>query len=276
MTGQRRTARVRLSIKVVIEGKDAQGRAFCEVTRTEVVTGNGGSVILSHELAAGSVITLFTKSGQADARIVGKVGVADGGTLYGLAFLDGRCEGFWGVTFPDINEHQPPLLLLQCQACWKQEQVRLDVVEGMVYDANHLVARECERCRLTTLWRSPEALEDPAFVTEKVALAEAISTLQLKPRTVDERRYRRLLLRNARACIAREGEKDDVVEVYDLSRGGVRFCSFHDYPVGMRVRVAVPYTEGAMNIFVDGRIVRTHSRPSPGLPGEYAIQFEKQ
>ena len=273
---RRRTARVRLAIKVLVEGKDAQGAAFCETTRTEVVTGNGGSVILPRDLVGGSVITLFTKHGQTYGRIVGKVGVLDGGYVYGVAFLDKESRTFWGVVFPDISEHEPPALALECQACSKQEHARLDVVEGMVYDANRLVGRWCERCQGTTLWQPSEIVDNPEFVAEKVALAHAISTLEPRPRILNERKHTRIPLRNAKACIARPGENDDVVEVRDLSRGGVRFSSYNHYSVGTWVRVAVPFTAGATNIFMEGRIVRTKPRPSMGLPGEYAIQFKRQ
>jgi hypothetical protein len=40
-----------------------------------------------------------------------------------------------------------------------------------------------------------------------------------------------------------------------------------------RVSIATYYMDGGQNIFQDGRIVRVQSRPSAGVPGEYAIEF---
>lgn len=270
---RRRTARVRLSIPILVEGEDSRGLHFSEKTRTEVVTGHGGSLISAHELAPRTSLMIFARSGQTCVRVVGKAGIAEGGYVYGTAFLEKEPQHFWGVVFPSISDDETPIVHLECPQCAQQEDVHLDIIEGMVYDANRALARWCEHCHLTTLWRLAEVPENTEILSDKVALADQISTLKRKPRTLNERRHPRIPLRNARACITRPGKEDDVVDVHDLSRGGVRFSSFTNYQVGTWVRVAVPFTEGATNIFVEGRIVRTHARPCSGLPGEFAIQF---
>ena len=244
------------------------------MTRTEVVAGNGGSLILPQNLSAGTLITINSKVAKADARIVGQVGVGDGGYVYGIAFLDQGCQHFWGVTFPPIDDDEAPSLTLECPGCSRTEEVHLDVVEGMVYDANQAITKWCEQCRRNTARRPAQLVSDAEFLTDRVGLAEEIQQLKPKPRGTNERRHPRIKMRNARACIARPGEKGDVVDVQDLSRGGVRFSSHVNYQAGTWVRIAVPFIEGTGNIFVEGRIVRVHARPSAGCPGEFAIQFK--
>lgn len=271
---RRRTARVRLSISILVGWDDASGKQFSEQTRTEVVAGNGASLILPQNLSPGTVITISSKVGKANARIVGQVGVVDGGYVYGVAFLDEGCQRFWGVTFPPLADDEAPSLTLECSGCSRTEEVHLDVVEGMVYDANRVITKWCEPCQRATSWRNVQLLADAQFVTSRVGVADEIQQLKPPPRGTNERKHPRITMRNARACIARPGEDGDVVDVQDLSRGGVRFSSFVNYQIGTWVRVAVPFIEGTSNIFVEGRIVRVHSRPNAGCPGEFAIQFK--
>ena len=56
------------------------------------------------------------------------------------------------------------------------------------------------------------------------------------------------------ACIQETGRDDDIVEVSDISRGGVNFRGGRAYQVNSWIHFAVPYTPGAANIFVSGRI----------------------
>lgn len=275
---RRRTARVRLSISILVEWKDSSGESNSVLTRTELVAGDGGSVILPQELAPGTIVTISTRSGQAYARIVGKVGAADRAHVYGVAFLGGYCRKFWGVNFPDNADADSPSVLMECTTCSRQGDVQLPFVNGMVYDANQLFPKICDHCNSITLWRSAQLLSDPEFMTERVTLADELSHLaQVAPklRNVNERRHPRISMRNALACIQRSGEDDDVVEVHDLSRGGVRFSSRVNYQVGTSVSIAVPFTKGASNIFVEGRVVRIHTKPCGGWPGEFAVQFSR-
>jgi hypothetical protein len=97
----------------------------------------------------------------------------------------------------------------------------------------------------------------------------------LKPegRTVNERRYPRIPCRNVKACIKTEQGPSVVVNLVNMSRGGLYFTSVMKFSPGTRVSVATHFMEGGHNIFQDGRIVRVQSRGSATLPGEYAIEF---
>ena len=67
------------------------------------------------------------------------------------------------------------------------------------------------------------------------------------------RRHMRTKMKSV-ACIQENGRDDDVVEVLDISRGGVSFRNERIYAVHSWIHFAVPYTQGAANIFVPGRI----------------------
>lgn len=87
----------------------------------------------------------------------------------------------------------------------------------------------------------------------------------------DERRYKRLETR-CKAAI-RIGDVEDVVEVKDISRRGLRFYSSKLYQPGTLVKVSAPYTIGGNNIFSSGRILRAHRRPTELVAGDYALEI---
>jgi PilZ domain len=97
----------------------------------------------------------------------------------------------------------------------------------------------------------------------------------LKPtkRTVNERRHPRIPCRNVKACIKTEQGSSVVVDVVNISRGGLCFTSVMEFHPGTQVSIATHYIEGGHNIFQDGRIVRVHSKGSTTVPGEYGVEF---
>jgi hypothetical protein len=98
---------------------------------------------------------------------------------------------------------------------------------------------------------------------------------RLKPAvpTVDQRRYPRLPCRNIRACIKAELNSGVIVNLINISRGGVCFSSYAEFYPGTPVSIATHYMEGGQNIFQNGRIVRIQRSPSASASGEYAIEF---
>jgi hypothetical protein len=55
------------------------------------------------------------------------------------------------------------------------------------------------------------------------------------------------------ACVSQPGS-EDIVEVANISRGGLCFRSTREYVADTFVRVSAPYTPGMANIFVIGRV----------------------
>ena len=88
----------------------------------------------------------------------------------------------------------------------------------------------------------------------------------------ESRRQRRLKVA-LKACV-RLGGREDVVQVLDTSRGGIRFRSALVYVEPVFVDVAMPYTEGSENFFVSGRIV-WRKTVQPG-EFEYGLKYAKR
>ncbi|MGO9127301.1 MAG: PilZ domain-containing protein [Terriglobales bacterium] len=72
------------------------------------------------------------------------------------------------------------------------------------------------------------------------------------------------------ACICQPGS-EDVVEVANISRGGVCFRSTREYVADTFVRVSAPYTPGMANIFVIGRVA--WQRLASGNANECGIEY---
>lgn len=97
----------------------------------------------------------------------------------------------------------------------------------------------------------------------------------LKPsiRTVNERQSPRIRCRNVKASIKTEQGTHVIVNLVNISRGGVCFISDVDFCPETPVSIATHYIEGGQNIYQSATIVRVQNRPTAVLPGEYAIEF---
>jgi hypothetical protein len=212
---------------------------------------------------------------SAEVRIVGQVGLRDEQYLYGVQFTDPNVQEFWGVAFPPPGADKGVArVVLQCSRCSGQHVMHLGEVEVMVFQTTNVVPRECPRCHEETLWIKPDVLGEVEVVTGSAAY-EQHGTPRPRVRTGNDRRYNRIALRNMKACLQRHGYGDDVVDVIDMSRSGIRFVSMVDYRVGMRVEVAVPYTIDGANLFAPAKIARVQSRPTADIPGEFGLQYVK-
>ena len=115
----------------------------------------------------------------------------------------------------------------------------------------------------------PPIVPDPLLVTNGEQFAPVA---QPKPaeRGAERRRSHRITMRQAKACIESAEKGSEVVELINLSRGGICFRSAHVYPLHCPIRVSAPYTQGSTNLFVTARIVRVH-RDSWG--GVYGVEY---
>ena len=105
-----------------------------------------------------------------------------------------------------------------------------------------------------------------------VPLADRIEYLSPDhKREKDERRHKRIRMA-IKAAIQFNGD-EEVVDVQDISKLGLRFFSMKLYPPGTIVQVAAPYAFGGNNIFADARIIRAHRRPTKFLAGDYALEI---
>jgi hypothetical protein len=73
--------------------------------------------------------------------------------------------------------------------------------------------------------------------------------------------------------VTQPGGEQELTQLLDISRGGICFRSKRQYSVQAWIRVAVPYTPDAANIFVPGRIA-WHRETADG-PHEHGVQYVK-
>jgi hypothetical protein len=92
-------------------------------------------------------------------------------------------------------------------------------------------------------------------------------------RTGESRRHHRIPCRNVKACIKTATGSNVIVELFNISRGGIYFSSAAHFLPGALVSIATHYIEGGSNVFQDGRIVRMQRKPSETEPGEFAAEF---
>lgn len=255
---QRRSDRVSLAIALEVVGTDASGHRFTETMRTELVSRYGGSLVSRHRLEPDtSLLIKRPLSGQETrVRVVGQVGIRDHGHVYGVAFLDPETN-FWGIYFPPVAGASDSVarVFLQCCDCQRQEVVTLDPMEFTVFEANREITHFCLQCQIGTRWRTVSAAQGKAA-------ARAPQTPRM-PRT----RMRTI------ACVTQPGGVEDLTQVLDISRGGVCFRSKRQYAVNTWIQLAVPYTHGAANIFVAGRIV--WHKETADSQHTYGVQYVK-
>ncbi len=98
---KRRSARVLLSVPVIVKGTLADGKAFEEEARTLVVNAHGALLSLNSPLRAGQALVLTHKltRGDIECRVV-YVGNPQGGKAQvGIEFVK-AAAGFWQIDFP--------------------------------------------------------------------------------------------------------------------------------------------------------------------------------
>jgi hypothetical protein len=203
------------------------------------------------------------------------VGIIKEEHLYGIQFAESHPD-FWGIKFVEPNTEAAGRAVLECGACTMQKVLPLGEIEMLVYESTRVVAHDCERCGRQTLWMEPSILGEPDLLTGADAFNQSFEVRPMRSQSVNDRKYQRISMKNTKACIRRAGYADDVVDVLDLSRGGVHFISHVDYYRDTSVEVAVPYTNGGSNVFVPAEIVRIQCRPTSGIPGDFGLRYAKR
>jgi hypothetical protein len=222
------------------------------------------------------VIRLSRGLKAVEAKIVGQCGLRGEEYLYGVQFTEALMVPFWDVVFPPMTaEGGVGKLVLQCSQCPRQELMLLSEIEMMVYETMKVIPHKCPGCKMETLWLEPMTMGDADLVRGNEAYNVRGAPEFRRSRTVNDRKHSRIQMRNIKACLHRDGHRDDVVAVTDLSRGGIGFMSTVDYAPGSCLEVAVPYTEGGANVFTPGKIVRVRCRPTADLPGEFGLEYIK-
>ena len=258
--GRRRSDRVMLSIAIEIVATDLSGTRFTESARTEMVSRNGASVVFTKPVSIEQTVSIRRRAldVQVNARILGQLGIRNGGPVYGLAFSE-EAPQFWGIFFPpaDAAEDAAARVLLKCVNCSKQRIFVLNEIELRVFEANQRLSHPCETCGKATTWaRVPDG-------------SSGNGTDASGPQ---DRQHLRMKVKMM-ACIQEPNRPADVVQVNDVSRGGVSFRSQQNYEPDSWINIAAPYTPGTANIFVAGRIARRE--PTNDGHFDYGVQYVK-
>ena len=86
----RRSDRISLRLRVRVSGAFAMGRECTTITQTLLLSRHGAKILLDREMVPCSTLTVgcVETDKEADARLVGFMGVAPEGPSYGIEFLD--------------------------------------------------------------------------------------------------------------------------------------------------------------------------------------------
>jgi hypothetical protein len=260
MGGQemRKSDRVYLEIPIVISGIDNSGREFEEKSKTLVLSRRGAKILSNHTLVPQQKLMIrCLKTGLDTAvRVVGPIMGEEEGCQFGVALLHPD-ENVWGINFPllDGTENPAGRVFLACADCHAQEVVHLDVFEMEVLLANECISRLCKQCNDSTLWMRSASGEG--------WIPFGRAALELR-HTIQERKMPRIKLK-VDACLRHSVHGEEVVPTENISRGGFRFVSLKDYPLGTIVEAALPYSPGAANIFTPARIVYKEEVTAKGM-----------
>jgi c-di-GMP-binding flagellar brake protein YcgR len=98
---RRRTARVALFVDVIVEGLSQENEKFKVRTRTQSVSGHGGSMMLDTQVAMGQLLLLTNEfSGdQTECKVVALRESRDGRRTVAFEFA-GPHVNFWKMCFP--------------------------------------------------------------------------------------------------------------------------------------------------------------------------------
>ncbi len=102
LAGDRRSARLFISIPIVISGKDAEGREFKENVRTVLISKHGAKILTAHQLAMGKEVLLENKTqgNMAKAKVVWLGTRRTSKDLYQVGLQLVEAQDIWGIEFP--------------------------------------------------------------------------------------------------------------------------------------------------------------------------------
>ncbi len=104
---KRRSGRLSRTLSIDVAGTDAQGRDFCEPSRTIQLSYHGAKIFIDRPLVPDQQVTICREKVRkdAEARIVALIEKTARGYFYGIEFAhqDGN---FWNMNFPPAYSPQ--------------------------------------------------------------------------------------------------------------------------------------------------------------------------
>lgn len=271
--------RVSINLPLEISGTDLYGLDFIEKAGTRTISPHGASIVLVHTLVPEREITIRIASKRREfvARVVGQIGVDGDGNIYGVACVDPQ-PNLWGICFPPIPDHDTGLIAiaLRCTACSAHTVVPLNDIEMDVLRRSEALLRHCHTCNQSTLWKSSadcDANDCPREIQKSLEPDPPAASPAAPKERQNQRKKSRVKVRMT-GCVITPCSNEDIVSVTDVSTGGLRFVSKQKYSAGHWLRVAVPYTAGTTNIFMEARVVWARLRDGV-MPNEYGLKYIK-
>ena len=250
------TPPAKLQLPVEVIGADVHGQQFFERTLTIAIRRTGVSVLLDKKMGPDAEVILRNPetNEEAIAFVVGQIPDDQTGRVYGLTFLDPSVN-LWHVQFPAAEEAR--LVQLECSGCRSVKALALSDIELEILEAKRQLTRSCDNCKSFMTWRVTS--REPAEKKPNISSKENPNSPVVASPTEERRRNRRSELK-AVACIRHCG-LEVVVACEDISKGGFRFTSHKEYPKGIRVEAAAPYTKFSTNIFTPAAVIYSHKMP---------------
>jgi hypothetical protein len=237
----------RVLLKVPIEVKGGGEKFFREKTFTLTISRYGAQIGLRHPLQSDDRITVTNLRNNVSCpfRVVARVGKPLGEVPeWGVECLEPEVD-IWGISFPENNRveavQESVESLLECSRCHFREPVRLAIEEYRVLVIQMALARHCRKCAQTTQWKF-------GFGEVKAKRARA------RRGSVENRRAKRLKT-HFPARIRLQDGREEVTEVEDVSKSGLRMISTLRMKEGERVRITVGHSPGGNQREVEARVV---------------------
>jgi hypothetical protein len=277
-TGTLRKERVHLRLAIEALGTDSEGQQFTASARTVEIHRDGAIVLLpaaAGQLAPGQTITLRRRHreggwSEGRARVVNRTGTHEGSPLYGVRLLEPEA-GFWAIEFPETADYERAVacMLLECCFCRRREVAYVNEHEMICFNAQKGIARICAACDIPTIWVQTldDYTESSASAGRPVTTAENPAGLQRigLPAQQHERQEAPRFRTRLSAAVRAAGCEEELAVCENMSRGGLCFRTRRAYNEDSIVEVAVPYTKGAVNIFVPVRVVYMQEVPAAKL-----------
>jgi hypothetical protein len=271
----RRSERALLRIPIRVEGKDAHGNDFVEVTSTLVVNRCGGLIIVSHLLQPGTAIKITNLKNQASCsfQVVTRASRSLSGTPeWGVKSLEPDVE-IWGVYFPTRAEEPPQVdvihVLLECQECFSREMAALTVQQYRRLLAQSSLPRPCPKCSATMNWKLGfvEVELDEVSPSLPVAVGSGATPRQ----GADLRRDKRLVVKLPLGVRLPDG-REETSTTENISKSGLCFACSLEMQIGDRVYVNAGLDSPGEGHDVPARIM--WRRPSDDGRSFYGAKLE--
>jgi len=249
----RKSERALLRIPIRVEGEDAYGNAFAEITSTLVVNRTGGLIIVSYLLKPGTVIKITNLQNQASCcfQVVTRASRSlTGVPEWGVKSLQPDLE-IWGVYFPTRAEepHQADLIhvLLECQKCFSREMAALTLPQYRRLMAQSSLPRPCPKCDTTGTWKMGFVEVELDEVSPRLPVA---GVFELTPREAADRRQDKRLVVKLPVGVRHPDGREETSTTENLSKSGLCFASSLEMKAGdvVQVRIGLESPEAGRHV----------------------------